>query len=154
MDINTDVLCDTLLHISEVAENIVKIRYELRCRSKSHDRSKLQEPEFSACVSTRPRFKEVNYGSPEYEELVEEIKPAVEHHYKNNRHHTLFHKNGINDMNLRDIMEMLADWKAAERRSPDKSLADTLDYAFERYKISPQLGQILKNTLNFLKWID
>ena len=115
--------------------------------------SKLQQLEFDAFVSTREKFKKANYGSPEYQECIELIKPAVEHHHKNNRHHTSFHEHGINDMTLIDVIEMLADWRAAARRSPDKKLIDTLEYAKKKYKIDEQLFKVIQNTLIQLKWI-
>ena len=49
---------------------------------------------------------------------------------------------------------MLADWKAAERRSPDKDLVDTLEYAYKKYGIGEQLGKIIRNTLVELNWIS
>jgi len=153
MNMELDFLCDTLLHISEVKENLEEFASELRKRGEAHDRTKLQQLEFNGFVSTREKFKKANYGSHEYQECIELTKPAVEHHYKNNRHHTGFHKNGINDMNLVDIVEMVADWKAAARRSPDKKLIDTLDYAKKKYEIDDQLFKIIQNTLNDLKWI-
>lgn len=153
MQIEMDVLTDTLLHVNEVKAAIEVFNSELTKRGILHDSTKLQEPEFSPFCFTRERFKKVNYGTPEYQALVDEIKPSIEHHYKHNRHHTAHHANGIDDMNLIDIIEMISDWKAAERRSPDKKLADTLDYAFEKYKIDVQLGKIITNTLKSLGWI-
>ncbi len=148
-----DYLCDTMLHIGEVQENLEVFCGELRRRGLSHDRTKLQELEFDAFVSTCDRFKKVNYGTPEYQALVDEIKPAVDHHYQSNRHHTAYHENGINGMSLIDVLEMVADWRAAARRSPDKTLKDSLDYAFKKYQIEPQMQQIILNTLNELGWI-
>jgi len=153
MNMEFDFLTDTILHISEVQENLEIIAGELRQRGFAHDRTKLQQLEFDGFVSTREKFKKANYGSPEYQECVELTKPAVEHHYANNRHHTGYHKNGINDMTFIDIIEMIADWRAAARRSPDKTLQDTLNYAFKKYKIEPQLQGIFLNTLKGLKWI-
>jgi hypothetical protein len=148
-----DFLCDAILHVSEVQENLEIVASILKQKGFAHDRTKFHELEFEAFVSTRDRFKKANYGSPEYQALVEEIKPAVDHHYQNNRHHTGFHENGIDDMNLIDIIEMICDWKAAERRSPDKKLKDTLEYAKNKYKIDTQLFKIIENTLNELGWI-
>ena len=145
--IEFDFLCDTLLHISEVAENLEEYAGELRRRGLAHDRTKLQEPEFSAFIGQRERFKKANYGTPEYEECMRIAKPAVDHHYQHNRHHTAFVANGINDMGLIDILEMVADWRAANRRSPDKELVDTLDYMQKKYGIGEQLMHILRNTL-------
>jgi hypothetical protein len=153
MDTQSDYLCDVLLHISEVKEYLEEIISELKKRGEAHDRTKLQEPEFDIFVSTREKFKKVNYGTPEYQECVELAKPAIEHHYKNNRHHTAFHQNGINDMTLVDIVEMIADWMAANRRSPDKELVDTLEYAKNKYGIDEQLFKIINNTLTEMGWI-
>ena len=154
MNATFDFLCDTILHVTEVQENLEVISSDLRRRGFAHDRTKFQEMEFDAFVSTRDKFKKANYGSREYKECTDVIKPAIVHHYENNRHHTGFHKNGINDMNLMDLCEMIADWKAAERRSPDKKLGDTLEYAFRKYEINDQLGKIIINTLKSLNWID
>ncbi|MFW6271771.1 MAG: DUF5662 family protein [Desulfosalsimonas sp.] len=149
----TEVLTDIIQHISEVRENIEAFAGALRNRGISHDRSKLNACEFDAFVSTNEDFKKADYGSPEYQKCVEAIKPAVDHHYANNRHHTGYHQNGINDMTLVDIVEMVCDWKAAARRSPNKSFADTLTYAFKKYGINDQLQQILINTFQALGWI-
>src|SRR5574343_1565349 len=109
MNTELDFLTETVLHISEVQEYLEKMATELRQRGHAHDRTKLQEPEFSAFVSTRDEFKKANYGSPEYQALCDVIKPAIDHHYANNRHHTAFYEHGIYDMTLLDILEMLAD---------------------------------------------
>ena len=50
----------------------------------------------------------------------------------------------------KNSMEMLADWKAAARRSPDKKFEDTLDYAKKKYGISDQLFGIMLNTFQRL----
>jgi hypothetical protein len=154
MDMTTDFLCETILHVSEVSENLEIIASELRKRGCAHDRTKFQALEFDAFVSTREKFKKANYGTPEYQECVDIVKPAVDHHHANNRHHTGFHAAGVSGMSLIDLAEMIADWKAAERRSPDKKLKDTLDYAFNKYGIGKQLGCILRNTMADLGWIE
>jgi len=55
MNINQDFLCDTLLHISEVQENLEIVSSELKQRGLSHDRIKLQQLEFDGFVSTREK---------------------------------------------------------------------------------------------------
>ncbi len=59
MNINQDFLCDTLLHISEVQENLEIVSSELKQRGLSHDRTKLQQLEFDGFVSTREKFKKL-----------------------------------------------------------------------------------------------
>lgn len=153
MGVELEILTDILRHISEVAENLAVMRADLERRGLGHDRSKLEELEFCAFTKTRPQFKRANYMSKEYQECIDAIKPAIDHHYRNNRHHTGFHKGGFADMNLLDILEMLADWKAASRRSPDLSLKDSLPKAFERYGIPENMQRHIRATLDYLGWV-
>ena len=139
---------DIVLHVSEVQENLEIMASELRKRGFAHDRTKFQETEFDAFCSTREKFKKANYGSPEYQECIDIIKPAIDHHYQNNRHHTKYHKNGFRDMTLIDVLEMIADWKAAARRSPDKPhLIDTLNDAFKKYEIGEEMQGFIRRTV-------
>ena len=48
---------------------------------------------------------------------------------------------------------MLCDWKAATLRHDDGDIQKSLDINAERFKLSPQLKQILKNTVEEMKWI-
>jgi len=153
MNIEFDFLCDTMLHVGEVAENLEACASNLRQRGFAHDRTKFQPMEFDAFVSTREKFKKANYGTPEYQECVDLVKPAVDHHYQNNRHHTGYHTNGIKDMSLFDIIEMLADWRAANRRSPDLDFAESLKRCVKKYNISSELEKIIRTTLKELNWL-
>lgn len=154
MDNNLDFLCDTILHVSEVQENLEEISSELKKRGHAHDRTKFQALEFDSFVSTRDKFKKANYGSPEYQECVDIVKPAVDSHYASNRHHTSYHKDGVYGMNLIDILEMLADWKAAARRSPTQNLKESLPKSYKKYNINETLQKLIENTLNDLNWLD
>ena len=42
--------------------------------------------------------------------------PALQHHYEDNCHHPEHYRNGIHDMNMVDLIEMLCDWRAAIKR--------------------------------------
>ncbi len=57
-------------------------------------------------------------------------------------------------MNLIDIFEMLADWKAATERHDDGSLGRSLTIQASRFNISPQLQSILYNTARDLGWLN
>ena len=153
MDTKLEVLADTIRHVSEVAENLAEMRHDLEKRGIAHDRSKFEAVEFDAFVETRPAFKKANFGTPEYQKCTEATEEAVNHHYANNRHHTDYHSGGFADMNLLDILEMLADWRAASRRSPDLSFEESLPRAFERYKIPGNMQKHIVNTLKYLRWI-
>ncbi len=153
MNVKLEALTDILLHISKVQENLSQIRAILEARGIAHDRTKFLAIEFDAFVEARSKFKEANYGSLEYQEYIDMIRPSIDHHHANNRHHTAFYKNGFSDMNLFDILEMLADWEAASRRNPGLSFADSLPKAFERYSIPSNVQKHIVATLKYLKWI-
>jgi len=71
---------------------------------------------------------------------------AVKHHQENNSHHQEAHEEGIDGMNLIDIVEMLCDWKAATLRTKNGDIQKSLEIQKERFGISDQLYNILKNT--------
>jgi hypothetical protein len=83
-----------------------------------------------------------------YKCIQELDKRAREHHYSKNRHHPEFHKEGIDGMDLFDLIEMLVDWKAATERNKNGNIRKSIDINTERFKISPQLKKILENTVN------
>jgi len=76
------------------------------------------------------------------------MKPAVDHHYEMNRHHPEHFADGIDGMNLLDIVEMLCDWKAATLRHKDGDLRKSIETNAVRFKISPQLKRIILNTID------
>lgn len=141
-------LSETYKHIKSVSKNINIFVRDLINRAEIHDESKLEEPELSIFAEKTAKLALVEYGSEEYKKLLEEVKPAIEHHYSRNRHHTEFHKNGINDMDLLDLIELLCDWRAATERNKNGNLRKSLDINAEKYNIDPQLKSILRNTID------
>jgi Family of unknown function (DUF5662) len=149
-----DSTTETLEHIERVRDLISAVVAGLYRRAHSHDESKLREPEKSAFDSLSLKLKDTVYGSEEYKAALREIKPAIEHHYQNNPHHPEYWPNGLLDMSLLDIVEMLADWKAATERMKDGGdLRRSILLNKDRFKIDDQLYYILLNTAKELKWI-
>lgn len=120
----------------------------LMWRAVVHDYSKFVPAEYDAFVANQPTFETVSYGTPEYRAALKAIKPAIQHHYQNNSHHPEHWENGVNDMNLLDVLEMVCDWMAAAQRVP----GDTLQLAQlkERFGISDQLMGIIEHTVDWL----
>ena len=139
---------ETLKHIQKVRENIFKMILELEQRMLLHDRSKLESPEREIFGEHYEELGKVEYGSPEYTTLLEKVKPAIDHHYSKNSHHPEFYKNGINDMNLVDVLEMLMDWLAATERNKNGNIRKSIEHNTGRYGMAPQLAQIMQNTIN------
>lgn len=141
-----DSKADTLEHIRKVANLMIRFATGLLDRARIHDDSKLVEPEKSVFDVVTPRLAGLTYGSDEYKASLKEMGPALEHHYKNNRHHPEYHKDGINGMSLMDLVEMLLDWKAATERHDDGDIFKSIEINVKRFNIDDQLASILRNT--------
>lgn len=150
MDIN-ECRWKTQQHIENVRKNIRFFTDRLTTRGVEHDKSKLDEPEIELFAEHTDDLKNLEYGSEEYKQSLEALKPALEHHYAVNKHHPQFWKNGINDMSLIDLIEMLCDWKASSERNKNGNLLKSIEINAKRFGISNQLTQILINTARLLE---
>lgn len=143
----------TYAHILRVQELLAPIAAQVVERGILHDRSKLSDPELATFDEFTPRLKASTYGSDEYKGFLTEMAVGLKHHYAENRHHPEHHEVGIDGMTLVDLIEMLADWKAATERHDDGDLARSLELQRERFGISDQLSLILRNTAMELGWL-
>ncbi len=146
---------DTLLHSLRVGALMVDMLQEGMRRAVEHDLSKTQPPEVELFDRMTPQLKTAPFGSPEYTAALDELKPALEHHYANNRHHPeAFGEQGVNGMTLVDLMEMVADWKASsERPGGTQDLRKSIALVKDRFGISDQLAEILINTGRHFGWM-
>lgn len=156
----TDSAPDTLRHIRRVQSLLLSVASKLIERGADHDASKLGPDE-------KPKFDEaasmwgMEYGSEEYKAALARLGPALQHHYTNNSHHPEYWGavdmgnpyGGIRGMNLLDLLEMLADWKAAGERHSGGSLAESIKKNVERYGIEPYLEKLLTDTARQLGWL-
>jgi hypothetical protein len=150
---NQDSSADTLNHIKRVQDLLAICCENLRQRGINHDKSKLEEPEKSMLDTCKIKLQNLTYGTPEYIAALEELRPMLAHHYANNSHHPQFYSNGIDGMDLFDIVELLMDWKAAtERMRSGGDIRKSLEINTTRFNISPQLKAILANTIERLQW--
>lgn len=140
----------TMRHIERVRDLLNLFVKEMLHRGELHDQSKLQRPEVELFTEYTPKLAGSTYGSPEYEGFRKAMGPALAHHYANNRHHPEHFKNGINDMNLVDLLEMFCDWKAASERHNDGNIRKSIEVNANRFNLSPQLVKILENTAALL----
>ena len=137
---------ETQKHIEIVRKFIRLFTDKLTSRGVDHDKFKLESPEVEIFAKMKSKLKNLTYGTPEYEESLNQLKPALDHHYANCRHHPEHFKNGVNDMNLIDLVEMLCDWKASSLRQHDGNLLKSIETNAQRFGINKQLTQILVNT--------
>ena len=141
-------------HRQKVRKYIRFFTDRLTTRGERHDLSKLEEPELSLFAQYTDALKDLTYGSQEYYKNLQALRPALEHHYAANRHHPEHWKNGISEMTLVDIIQMICDWKASSERQKDGNLLLSIEKNAERFNIDDQLKQILINTAKILDDID
>lgn len=137
---------DTIKHMSSVRTKLNHFAIELIKRGECHDNSKLgdiEKPLFDKCTE---RLKSLTYGSKEYKDSLDELGIALKHHYENNRHHPQHFENGVNGMNLLDLVEMFFDWSAAVERHDSGDIFKSIEINKKRFGISEQLSQIFRNT--------
>lgn len=149
-----DSVEDTRQHIAAVQSLLDSVVQKLNDRGRFHDASKLVEPEKASFDQYTPLLRDLTYGSDEYKAALDGLGDALRHHYKANSHHPEHHSAGIYGMSLLDLIEMLADWKAATQRHADGDMCKSLEINNERFAISPQLACVLLNTASELGWVE
>lgn len=143
---------DTNEHRENVRNFLYRFITEIVDRAIHHDESKLEEPEKSMYDKFTPKLKDSTYGSDEYKDFLKDMGVALWHHYQTNNHHPEHYKNGINGMSLLDLIEMLADWKAAGMRHANGNITQSLEINRKRFGMSDQLFEIFQNTVAELGW--
>ena len=143
-----DCTIDVLKHRIAVATVLLKIMESLLDRLSHHDESKLLDPIEKALFDKwTPELRTRTFGTDAYKQALDAMGEGVQRHYQANRHHPEHFAGGVSGMTLVDVMEMVADWKAAaDRNGKDVDL----DHAANRFGLSTQLVMIIANTLDDL----
>jgi predicted alpha/beta superfamily hydrolase len=153
MNTTYDSTADTIAHITRVQQLLEDAIQNLKTRQQTHDLSKLKDPEKTVFDEMTPKLKHSTYGSDEYRSFLDQMKPALDHHYAHNPHHPEHYPDGISGMSLLDLIEMLCDWKAAGERHANGSITNSLNINQTRFKIEHQLQSVLTNTAKEFNWI-
>lgn len=144
---NYDSSKDTLEHIQKVSKVLRKLILELMLRMENHDGSKLRSPEKEIFDVYTPKLKATTYGSDEYKTYLKEMEVALKNHYALNHHHPEHYRDGVDGMDLVDLVEMLCDWKAATERHADGDIEKSILINKDRFGMSDQLVKIFQNTV-------
>lgn len=137
----------TWQHIDLVRKFLRIAAVEILKRGETHDRSKFDRAEVDVFTEFTPKLKGVTYGSEEYKAFLAAMKPALDHHYAHNAHHPENKFNGIEGMNLFDVLEMFVDWLASTKRHDDGDMNKSIEINRARFKMSDQLAAIFRNTV-------
>jgi hypothetical protein len=143
-----DCTADVLEHKRKVTRYLNDFVIDLAYRAMNHDNSKLESPEKEGFDQWTPELKARTFGTEYYKQALEGMGEFLQHHYRANSHHPEHYENGVDGMDLQDLVEMFCDWRAA---AEGKGVALDLDYAAKRFNLSPQLVSVFRNTLRILK---
>lgn len=137
----------TMRHINKVQTKVSEFTFAMTQRAAIHDRSKLSGIELE-CLNAAGPQERTEVGSDAYKRRLDALRPMIQHHMANNSHHPEFYANGIDGMDLFDLVEMWCDWMAAaEERDPTGfNVEKSLEYVGRKHPISPQLASIFRNT--------
>jgi len=148
------------LHVQRVVDNLqarimllMEVSNHLQQRALIHDESKLEPPEADILEEYIPKMAQYEFGTSDYVFMRTEMQDSLLHHYQCNRHHPEHFPGGIGEMNLIDLLEMVADWKASTLRNPGGDLWKSFDICAERFDIEPQLLSVLKNLAMDMGWM-
>lgn len=140
-------LVKILNHSNKVSYLLRKIAFEIELRANSHDTSKLEIDEFIGfCqLDLNRNHQKEEYGSKSYEDGIKNI--TVKLHQSRNTHHPEYYPNGVKDMSLIDIIEMLCDWEVArQQRDTQENIDKTWDMRQSKFKL-------LDEEVRFLRFI-
>lgn len=148
------------LHLKEIIKHKFWVIWYLFCfsvrtmwRGVTHDLSKLTPVEAKGFAKETPLLNSLKYDSTEYHESRKRLDKSLDAHYANNRHHPEHFKNGIESMDLVDIVEMLCDWRAAVRRHADGDIHSSIAKNHSRFKMPWKLVKMFHNTIGgFNAW--
>lgn len=150
-----DVMRETIRHVQRVGALMMQVCCELQFRAVEHDDSKFSAEEFDVFARETPTLRGMTYGSPQYKAAIDRLGPALRHHYERNDHHPEhFPLRGILCMDLVQLIEMLADWKAATERHADGSLAKSIAGNAKRFGYGDDMIYLLAKTALRFEWIS
>lgn len=130
-------LVKILHHKNKVSSLLKKLSRSLAERADTHDNSKFEPDEFEGfCqLDAYRNHQKEEYGSKTYEAGMK--NDAVKLHLSRNSHHIEYWPNGLDDMSLADVIEMLIDWEVARQvRDTEQDINVTWQTRQKRFNLS------------------
>jgi hypothetical protein len=148
---------DTKAHIARVRQLLMEVINDIGRRYWAHDRSKLEEPEKSIFDIWSPKLRAMEYSTEpesEYQKALKEMGVGLQHHYEACDHHPEHGDGTLGWMALPQLMELLADWKAAgERHAGGGDLRASIEQNAERFGYGDEIKGLLINTATYFGWL-
>lgn len=141
-------IAETMAHKMEMIKLGNMFIIDLMERIREHDNTKLSSPEVEGFDAMAGTIGSITYGSKEDEGAKDQLKVALTHHYARERHHPEHFDNGIEDMNLIDIVEHFLDCMSASLRHDDGNFRLSLKNNVERFHYPVELTKIFENTID------
>ena len=143
-----------LAHKLSVKIGLQRVIDDLHKRADNHDDDKLEGETLDSFYEISGKFEHAKFGSQEYENVLDKLKPTLDKHYAKNEHHPQHNENGVNGMNFMSMLEMLVDWKSASSAYGDNSFEESMQINKKRFGIDEQLYGIMVNTAKSLGYLD
>lgn len=137
---------DYIQHVQWVSEGIGWMINKLLHRMLTHDRTKVEEPELSIYAEIVPGFRGLEYGTQAHKDHGDKLGPAWAHHVEHNKHHPEHFPDGINNMTLIDLVEMVCDWRAASLRNGYFDYETSVEVFAKKFANDSQLISVIRNT--------
>jgi hypothetical protein len=131
-----------LRHQALVKNYLLQVARKLEERANLHDLSKFQLDEFEGMAKINQIAREMRLDSPEYKASIQ--SEAVKLHWSRNSHHPEYYHDGIKDMSLLDLIEMVIDWRAASEVYRRTSLGESLQIQKERFKMTEEQYRLIQ----------
>lgn len=138
---------ETTKHKAIVFWFMLKVCWVLLKRAAVHDMSKYSNKERPYFEKALPKLRDLTYGSDEYQQTLDELQPALKHHYKVNSHHPEYHGGDVQAMPRLDQIEMLCDWAAAVRRHDNGDLQRSVEINKNRFSYGQQTAGALQKDI-------
>ena len=137
-------------HLLIVRSLLIEAIQELAIRADNHDIHKANVD--NKIVDYIGQLETFKYGSGEYNKYLEYIKNNLDTCTQPiKQHHIEYFKNGINDMNIFDVLEYFIDTQANLIETNECTLEKSLEIHKKIYGFDDQLYNILKNTIPAIK---
>lgn len=135
-------LLTILSHQVLVRTYLLRLAHQLEERALLHDLSKFSLDEFEGMVSLNSIARGQRLDSPGYKDTLR--SEAIKLHWSRNSHHPEYHKDGIKDMSLLDLIEMVIDWRAASETYKRTSFGESLQIQKERFKMTEEQYRLIQ----------